>query len=769
MPKVTERRFGGRTEMLCLAAVLGVLALHCAHYWPYTSDDALISMRYADRLAHGHGLTYNDGERVEGYTNLLWVLVLAFGARLGLPPHLGMRVFGFLAACGTIVLLSLSARSRPRLSLPRVLTGGAFFALSAPAAVWAIGGLEASLLYFLLALFLFWFRRWTRDVESERAAKWSGLALGLVALTRADAMILAATGIGLAAWRARGNWTAVRRMAAWPAACVGGQLLFRLAYYHDYIPNTARAKVALTLDRVALGYTHVANAWFAFAIILLLVSVAVALRRRAFMTTAYGTLFGVWCAYLAFVGGDIFAAWRLVMIAYLPLYFLVSESAEVMARAWDCRRLLNALLVTAALHLYMQSIDPMNRAAATERWELDAMPAGLALKRAFASKKPLLAVDAAGGLPYWTQFPTLDLLGLNDALLSHLPPPGFGTGPLGHELGDGIYTWARKPDLVVFFSEAGTSYARYRGGRQLTALPDYEKLYKVVGFHFDGVATRALYHVRFRDGRLGIEERDGEIRVPGFLFGTEYGAAARVAGDGTALAAVTPGASGEVAHVPVPAGEWEIGVTSDGGAPSVSVLCHEDGPYTSLVGRSGSRFSLSAAKELSLVVGTTDESGSRVRELVLRRVAASGKAPALCTKTAGEPAVAHAPLLGPRRLVATERIDPSHFVFGKSGVLVALDGTWHTSLLELGLGVGDRYRVEIGRGVRTAYETEIALPRFPGERSPYLVRLPERIAVAGYDHVRVTPLEPEEAYSLSHVLPGSPDRATARITDAEPR
>ncbi|HVR20316.1 MAG TPA: hypothetical protein VMS65_11485, partial [Polyangiaceae bacterium] len=58
-----------------LVVLLGVaLLLHALHYYPFISDDALISLRYARRFAQGLGLTWTDGERVEGYTNLLWVL-----------------------------------------------------------------------------------------------------------------------------------------------------------------------------------------------------------------------------------------------------------------------------------------------------------------------------------------------------------------------------------------------------------------------------------------------------------------------------------------------------------------------------------------------------------------------------------------------------------------------------------------------------------------------------------------------------------------------
>ena len=53
---------------------LAIAAVQAAWPWPFFSDDAFVSLRYAERLLHGDGLTWTDGERVEGYSNLLWVL-----------------------------------------------------------------------------------------------------------------------------------------------------------------------------------------------------------------------------------------------------------------------------------------------------------------------------------------------------------------------------------------------------------------------------------------------------------------------------------------------------------------------------------------------------------------------------------------------------------------------------------------------------------------------------------------------------------------------
>ena len=60
-----------------LVAVSGYL-IACYQVRERIADDAYISFRFARNLAEGHGLVWNiGGERVEGYTNALWVFLLA--------------------------------------------------------------------------------------------------------------------------------------------------------------------------------------------------------------------------------------------------------------------------------------------------------------------------------------------------------------------------------------------------------------------------------------------------------------------------------------------------------------------------------------------------------------------------------------------------------------------------------------------------------------------------------------------------------------------
>src|SRR5512138_1556369 len=69
-------------------------------------DDAMISMRYAYNLAHGNGLVWNAGERVEGFTNPLWVFYMALLHRVLPVPlptiSLAMQVTGTALLAGNL-------------------------------------------------------------------------------------------------------------------------------------------------------------------------------------------------------------------------------------------------------------------------------------------------------------------------------------------------------------------------------------------------------------------------------------------------------------------------------------------------------------------------------------------------------------------------------------------------------------------------------------------------------------------------------------------
>jgi arabinofuranosyltransferase len=253
-----KRRSDQATVWLAAGALLpfvGVLSFYVAQYVPFLSDDSLISLRYARRLLDGAGLTWTDGHRVEGYSNLLWILAVAFVGRLGVDLIDAARLLGVLST--VIVMFSLAWWNFRRATSPLLwaqtwlpaIVGLSFLAFAQPMAVWSIGGLEQPLLCALLAISLpLSFQLLDRNGPEDRRARWLSLTLGLICLTRPDGIVFPAVTIAtllVTGWLS-GRTAVVRHAlvaAAGPAICFAGQLIFRLAYYGEWVPNTSLVRV----------------------------------------------------------------------------------------------------------------------------------------------------------------------------------------------------------------------------------------------------------------------------------------------------------------------------------------------------------------------------------------------------------------------------------------------------------------------------------------------------------------------------------------------
>ena len=71
----------------------------------FLGDDSFISFRYAKHLAEGQGLVWNPGDRVEGYTNFLWVLLMAAGLSVGIAPEGAPMALGVASGLGLLAAI----------------------------------------------------------------------------------------------------------------------------------------------------------------------------------------------------------------------------------------------------------------------------------------------------------------------------------------------------------------------------------------------------------------------------------------------------------------------------------------------------------------------------------------------------------------------------------------------------------------------------------------------------------------------------------------
>ena len=148
---------GNRNVFLLLGLVLPLLLFLIQAYilWKFSIDDVAISYRYAQHLALGEGLAWNPGQPpVEGYSNFLWVLLLAGARTIGFDIEIFSKFAGVAFALAALVFLYL---------LSRRLWAGRHYGWMPPLVVavcpvwvlWAVSGLELAMVSFFLVLTIF--------------------------------------------------------------------------------------------------------------------------------------------------------------------------------------------------------------------------------------------------------------------------------------------------------------------------------------------------------------------------------------------------------------------------------------------------------------------------------------------------------------------------------------------------------------------------------------------------------------------------------------
>ena len=148
----------------------------------FPMDDTYIHFVYAQNLVDYGELMFNaPGEDGVGSTSLLWVLLLATGYGLGLSLHVTAKLLGIvsLIMVGIQIYLLLKPKLASRISLLCALA----IVLSGNMLWFGLSGMETVLFLALglLALLVFRSRKWG----------WLGIVLGLMVLTRPEALVLA--------------------------------------------------------------------------------------------------------------------------------------------------------------------------------------------------------------------------------------------------------------------------------------------------------------------------------------------------------------------------------------------------------------------------------------------------------------------------------------------------------------------------------------------------------------------------------------------------
>ncbi len=214
----------------------------------WVCDDAFISFRYAKNFTQGLGLVFNEGEFIEGYTNFLWTLGIAFGMILKIDPLRWVQFWGIISFLFSIVLLYLLSQKLHN----EVSNNNKYFfplssfllALQTHAQIYATGGLETSF-FGLLLLLGYFLILWS---EKHHFLFLGNLFLILSALTRPEGILFASFGIAyVILFRLKNQSKETIKLKIFliifPILCIYlPYSLWKWDYYGKILPNSFIAK-----------------------------------------------------------------------------------------------------------------------------------------------------------------------------------------------------------------------------------------------------------------------------------------------------------------------------------------------------------------------------------------------------------------------------------------------------------------------------------------------------------------------------------------------
>ncbi len=422
-------------------------------------DDAMISMRYAWNFSHGLGFVWNEGERIQGYSNLLMTLLMSLATLTLSKPIAPLAIqisgvgfmLGIAYASMKISEYVISDNTNGRSSLVRILAFSCALAYY-PLTFWSLMGMETGLLTLLLLLSTLFTFKYTEN-KAFSSLLLISVCLGLAFLTRNDSIIFAIP-IWLYIWIETHVSTPNANQLILGAVClyfvfIVGQLIFQISYYGELLPNTYTLKLTgmPLLTRFVNGVGFVKP--FLVETILIFIPASMELifgfkKQKMLLFSIVLITIG----YQIYIGGSTPDYWRIMSpsIPLLTMLFINNIKEMMLAlsktqafesyffrspifpKKYTAEILIISLTIIGMLSANIRFLPEVSLLAKPFRAQAKINDVNTAiLINQFTNGDSTIGVFGAGTIPYFTGRKAIDFLGRMDRYIAHLPPDLSGS------------------------------------------------------------------------------------------------------------------------------------------------------------------------------------------------------------------------------------------------------------------------------------------------------------------------------------------------------
>lgn len=474
-----DQFFSNFLPLILLALIAGMAVLFSRQIYA-PCDDAYIFLVYAKNFLQGNGLTFN-GMIVEGFSSPLWLaLLILFGySKIDLP--ILMQILssssGVFALFATYTLSNVLLCGKSRHYKYWSLLAPALLAATGDFAFYLGSGLEQTLFTSFIALSV-------AIYEKDRIAALNSFTLpfifALSILTRPEGALIAMMFyiFGVIETKSlRPSFLSGLKLTAILAPI----LIMKRLYFGYWLPNTYYVKSGSLLANIDHGKIYLlVNApryLIVVAVFAILLILSLRSTHREIWQQAWGsTLIGLtWGLYIYLNGGDNLVGGRM-LLPVLPLVYAVLVTL-LQGNQFSLPASIGAISVISIILFFGYTQDHYIQSHIA-RWNknyTNRMAAGLYLKENYPPDT-LIALNAAGIIPYYSGLLTIDMLGLNNEYIAHYGKRDHSL-PFGHQAGDGEYVLSQMPDIIFFGGTASENPSSFISDREIAESDLFSQYY----------------------------------------------------------------------------------------------------------------------------------------------------------------------------------------------------------------------------------------------------------------------------------------------------
>jgi arabinofuranosyltransferase len=494
LPKA-KPAFNAKAVLIPALIIIGILFYYYCKSFNFVQDDSYITSRYVKNFTEGHGLVFNIGERVEGYTCFLWVLLLSLFKTLGFNfisfSQTSGIIFSLLALYftfristdifkkeGTALYISIFSLG----AVVMTMANGAF-------AYWSVSGMETGMFGFLVTLGIYLYLKEIKQGGS--GFNYSSIIFLLASLTRPEGVLIFSVTvlhkIIISVQAKKENKISgliSKDNIIWISAYVIPAVIYmiwRYSYYGYLLPNTFYAKTGGLIENLKSGlnyFVDFATVYGLYGLLLIVPFFTVRNKERFNLYLYLLMVFYIFCLYVIFVGGDVLRPARFFVPLMPVFYILVQEGIAALLGMFEKKNSFTLsssfgtiIILMIAYITYKPQFDQIKDYSRLENGLVDKMRLSgqwLKNKQSVSGKNLTVAATTIGAISYFSEVTLIDMLGLTDAEVAHNPQP-IPEISANSEIGwkernyNVNYILSRKPDYIYFSTGVKPSAYAERG------------------------------------------------------------------------------------------------------------------------------------------------------------------------------------------------------------------------------------------------------------------------------------------------------------------